>query len=828
MWSSLGDRLANLGDALTTSAEAHAKRMRAEQQKQYEQLDTDGRAVTPNEGTVVQLPPPPSAFGAATENPSESTESQQEQQQQQQQAAAAVTGSNWTASLTTSLSDKQSQKAVLTSLRSWTTSVVQSTKHLVDETREVWEKEQARIQATAPSLFARGPYKRDVHLPLDVDALRDAEVVYITDRIVTLSHPYMQSTTDGDITPERKLAAVGQLLQKRHEGRFMVWNLSEVEYDTSVLDDQVLVYKFPGSPSPPLGLLLKLLLSIESWLKADERNVAVLHCLTGRGRTSTVLAAFLCWTGEAGFNDVNVALEYIARCKRVAVEALTIPSQVRYISYFANMLDGVRPSQPPLMLKRIIMSDAPMFGRRQPINSDGIDDSTTESLVGCAPYLQIFKAGNLIFTTAASVNYAQTKDDLPFCSVGDGPVSFLTEAIVQGDILLRCRHLTRSGQRISMFRCAFHTGYVPPKVLRLTKAQLDGACADKRFSDDFFLDLIFEPCDEATASKHLVANSEKAGTGVVDGKTKGEEEGQNEAAARRSMGTVVHSENTFTASAYDSMLHRDSRFWDVITERRKENMEKMAQLERQGEGSKPESKEDRNLPLAGPTIGRRRDFSTEQSRENADEDASDHEGASGTNSDSSKLQQNPMGAFSIGEEFGIELDTSKIPTSDVTPSSPPPRPKQDALMDALNDLDTDLFDDDNIHHDAAGPMTEEIVFETDATESKPSPPTVAEKTANAEVSSRPYAGEKESAETSTEATDTNPSDLQEDNPAPDIPIEDGILGGVEEDLANLNFENDTGDEALLGDIEEFDDFDDLDDDAELEDLENFLTQVSSK
>lgn len=360
MWSSLGDRLANLGDALTTSAEAHAKRMRAEQQKQYEQLDANGRnLVAPNEGTVVQLPPPPSAFAAS----SESTESpQQQKQQQQSQEAAAVPGSKWTTSLTASLSDKQNQKAVLTSLRSWTTSVVQSTKHLVDETREAWEKEQARIQATAPSLFARGPYKRDVHLPLDVEALRDAEVVYITDRIVTLSHPYMQSTTDGDITPERKLAAVGHLLQKRHEGRYMVWNLSEVEYDTSVFDDQVLVYKFPGSPSPPLGLLLKLLLSIESWLKADQRNVAVLHCLTGRGRTSTVLAAFLCWTGEAGFNDVNGALEYIARCKRVAVEALTIPSQVRYISYFANMLDGVRPSQPPLMLKRIIMSDAPKVG----------------------------------------------------------------------------------------------------------------------------------------------------------------------------------------------------------------------------------------------------------------------------------------------------------------------------------------------------------------------------------------------------------------------------------------------------------------------------------
>eukprot|EP00970_Alexandrium_tamarense_P019524 scaffold14149_cov276-Alexandrium_tamarense.AAC.1 len=140
------------------------------------------------------------------------------------------------------------------------------------------------------------------------------------------------------------------------------------------------------------------------------------------------------------------------------------------------MLDGVRPSQPPLMLKRIIMSDAPKFGKRQATTPDGAEDTASEALLGCAPYLQIFKAGNLIFTTAASVNYAQNKDDLPFCAVGDGTVSFLTEAVVQGDILLRCRHLTKSGQRVSMFRCAFHTGYVPPKVLRLTKAQLDGAC----------------------------------------------------------------------------------------------------------------------------------------------------------------------------------------------------------------------------------------------------------------------------------------------------------------------------------------------------------------
>ena len=284
-------------------------------------------------------PPPPPSSSSSSDHPDESVDDgnlhshshhhhHQQQQQQQQQSLSSAFGS----------------------LRGWTTAIAESTTALVSEAQRTIEAEQARIRESAPSLFGPssggGGRARDLDLPLDVDALRDAEVVYVTDRIVTMSHPYSQSSVDGDITPSRKLAAVGHMLRKRHGGRYMVWNLSEVDYDSSLLDDMVLAYKFPGSPSPPLGLLLKLLMAMESWLKADARNVAVVHCLTGRGRTSTVLAAFLCWTGEGGFTDVNVALEYIARCKRLPVTSLTIPSQVRYAGYFANMLDGVRPSRP--------------------------------------------------------------------------------------------------------------------------------------------------------------------------------------------------------------------------------------------------------------------------------------------------------------------------------------------------------------------------------------------------------------------------------------------------------------------------------------------------
>ena len=857
MWGGLGDRLASLGDTLTNTASAHAKRQHEEQ----------APPVGDNEGAG-------SAAAAAT--PDKDCESTATEATEESSGDAAASDQQplpkWATSLASTVSDRQTWSK-------WGRQIQDSTRQIVEETKITLEKEQLRIQANAPSLFAGqgGPYRRDVSLPLDVEALRDAEVVYVTDRIVTMSHPHMQSTDDGDVTADRKLAAVSHLLRKRHGGRYMVWNLSEVEYDSSVLDDQVLVYKFPGSPSPPLGLLLKLLMSVESWLRADPRNVAVLHCLTGRGRTSTVLAAFLCWTGEAGFNDVNSALGYIARCKRLPVASLTIPSQVRYAGYFANMLDGVRPSQPPLLLKRIIMSSAPRFGKRAPPPAaDGGDGAAGpgEAVAGCAPYIQIFKAGTLVFTTAASVNYAQAKDDLPFCPSADGPVSFVTESVVQGDILLRCRHLTKSGQRVSMFRCAFHTGYVPPKVLRLTRAQLDGACGDRRFDDGFFLDLIFEACDGATASRHL---AEKAGDKPADGGGDGTDEPANEAAERRSMGTVGREGGAVSASAYDTMLHRDSRFWDVISRRREENMRRQAELEKAGGGGAADGEKKagddgggsdgaENTSLSGPTIGRRRDFAAKQPAAGPSGDGDKPNAAAGGSK--AKAKGDRLSAFSIGEEFGLGSSGAGLLPKGAGAAPVSPRPKEkDALLEALDDLD---FDDDGLLDD-----DDEIVFDDDDEEEgqvdagegvrPPTPPTEPAPPATEEGTASEPAAEAHETDAASEPTappaeegDAAAPEVQEPDAAapavedarvdqPDAPVATApppeeeaadaageasdVLEGLGDELADLDIDGDVlGDGDGGGEEDGGGDYDDFDFDAEdedLADLESFLTKSLS-
>ena len=790
--------------------------------------------------------------------------------------------------------------SALVSLRGWTSAIAESTMVIVSEAQKTLEAEQARIRDTAPSLFNRGGASggqyhrhRDLELPLDVEALRDAEVVYVTDRILTMGHPHLQSSVDGDLTPHRKLAAVGHMLRKRHGGHYMVWNLSEVDYDAYMLDDMVLSYKFPGSPSPPLGLLLKLLLAMESWLKADDRNVAVVHCLTGRGRTSTVLAAFLCWTGEAGFHDVNDALSYIAKCKRLSVNSLAIPSQVRYAGYFANMLDGVRPSGTPLTLKRIIMSEAPKFGRRLVPSTSSLsradDDEESQpscQVWGCAPYLQLFKAGNLIFTAAASVNYSQSIDDLPFCSTSDGSISFLADVIIQGDVLLRCRHLTRSGQRVSMFRAAFHTGYVPPRVLRLTKAQLDGACEDRRFGDGFFVDLIFEACDETMV---VASNSTGVGVGTtrcgddcsvsmstVEGDgggggpeatqtstttTKGMDDGgnvgissdggegggtANEAALRRSMGAVGDGA-VASASAYDTMLHRDSRFWDVIAQRRVENMKRREGTEgaEMGAGGSRIDVEGVGVEhdLVGPTIGRRRDFAARGSGVTSDLGGGGRSGGDVPLDAKSKSQREKMSAFSIGEEFGLDglapasgsstsAKTGAPPTggggavSLVIPSSPQPRGK-DTLMEALMDLEDDgledegevVFEGNDDNGNTSSPAKDEALDSrwpglTDAPAPAVASPLVAIvdlPVTRDEVDGNATETAVKSDESPTATTD---DDIHFDgmNASDAVGLESHI--GLEGDATDLDYVEDANED--FGDA---DDFDDLDDDAELEDLE---------
>lgn len=389
--------------------------------------------------------------------------------------------------------------------------------------------------AVAPTSTGLPPDRPIESIRLTKADLAQLDMVYVTENLIAMGFPrdlrLNKMRSDGEDVECNDINIVAAYLRKRHNGRFMIWNISEESYDYSKFSDQVLEYKFPGHPAPPLGLLFKICTSVESWLDADDKNVAAVHCLTGKGRTATLLACILTWLGE--FDSPMQALQYVAQRKNTVVDYLTIPSQRRYIQYFSNLLDGVKPNSEPLLLRRIIINAIPTFG----VSPD------SQQLPGCCPYIQLFKNGKLVASAAverenlvddsglAGLESAQNRQlQLKWVNSGEGSASFQLDCLVQGDILLRCRHAAQTGARISMFRAAFHTGYISGGVLRLTKAQCDGSANDTRFSDDFFIDLIFA---SAVESQHINSPHEAA-----------------------------------LSDKYETGLHKDARFWESIAARK--------------------------------------------------------------------------------------------------------------------------------------------------------------------------------------------------------------------------------------------------------------------
>jgi C2 domain of PTEN tumour-suppressor protein/Polymorphic toxin system, DSP-PTPase phosphatase len=279
----------------------------------------------------------------------------------------------------------------------------------------------------------------------------------------------------------RLIDHVSDYLQREHKSQFMVVNLSEKQYDYSKFDDNVLEFCYPGYPSPPLNTLLNMCKTMDAWLAADSSNVLVIHCQTGKGRTASCAAAYLTWSRK--FNNTAMALQHVAFEMRCKIDELVVPTQKRYLEYAQFMIDGHTPSLGNVKLARVIMNGIPRFG----------DNAT------CRPYLQVFCGTNLVYTSTG-----RDSTNLREYTQVDNSILFPVDLVLDGDFLVRVRHLYRNKKRCSMLRVGLYAGYVSAGYMRLSKDELDGACDDDRFDDDFNLDLIFAPIGNSDDSDMTV------------------------------------------------------------------------------------------------------------------------------------------------------------------------------------------------------------------------------------------------------------------------------------------------------------------------------------
>ncbi|GAB4827339.1 Phosphatidylinositol 3,4,5-trisphosphate 3-phosphatase and protein-tyrosine-phosphatase pten1 [Ancistrocladus abbreviatus] len=159
----------------------------------------------------------------------------------------------------------------------------------------------------------------------------DLDMSYITDHILAMSFPaeHMRAMY------RNPLWQVKSVLDMRHYGHYKIYNLCiEESYDSSHFHGRVERFPFDDNHVPPLQLVKLFCESVYSWLSSDPNNVAVVHCMAGKGRTGLLVCCYLVYCGMSA----EEALQLYAHKRTTNNQGVSIPSQRRYVGYWENVI----------------------------------------------------------------------------------------------------------------------------------------------------------------------------------------------------------------------------------------------------------------------------------------------------------------------------------------------------------------------------------------------------------------------------------------------------------------------------------------------------------
>ncbi|XP_021905399.1 phosphatidylinositol 3,4,5-trisphosphate 3-phosphatase and protein-tyrosine-phosphatase PTEN1 isoform X2 [Carica papaya] len=163
----------------------------------------------------------------------------------------------------------------------------------------------------------------------------DLDMSYITERILAMSFPAERMRA----MYRNPLWQVKSVLDMRHPGHYKIFNLCiEEAYDPLHFHGRVERFPFDDNHVPSIHMIKLFCESVYSWLVRDPKNIAVVHCMAGKGRTGLMVCAYLVYCGMSA----EEALQLYAHKRTTNNEGVSIPSQRRYVGYWGKIVSFPR------------------------------------------------------------------------------------------------------------------------------------------------------------------------------------------------------------------------------------------------------------------------------------------------------------------------------------------------------------------------------------------------------------------------------------------------------------------------------------------------------
>ena len=310
----------------------------------------------------------------------------------------------------------------------------------------------------------------------------DLDLTYITPHIIAMGYPSLGT----EAYYRNKMEDVNQFFETNHPAGYHIYNLcKERTYEYKWFKGRVTRYPFYDHCPPPLHQIMVFCADVQQFLAQGEEKVVSIHCKAGKGRTGTMIAAYLMYSGQA--NSADEALEIFGSRRTSDGKGVTIPSQIRYVHYFESLLTCGEPKENVVLLESIKLCGIPHY-------RDG----------GCDPYFTIHKNTPEAVSNEKLYDSRDGNSNVKYVvSSRDCDLKLHRVVVIRGDVQIQMFQLDRSAIAKSqkMFQVFFNTSFLdarkepknsqPPskyQTLRFTKAELDKAAKDKdcKYFDDNF------------------------------------------------------------------------------------------------------------------------------------------------------------------------------------------------------------------------------------------------------------------------------------------------------------------------------------------------------
>eukprot|EP01012_Entosiphon_sulcatum_P011442 TRINITY_DN16956_c0_g1_i1.p1 TRINITY_DN16956_c0_g1~~TRINITY_DN16956_c0_g1_i1.p1 ORF type:complete len:384 (+),score=29.31 TRINITY_DN16956_c0_g1_i1:120-1271(+) len=280
----------------------------------------------------------------------------------------------------------------------------------------------------------------------------DLDLTYVTPSLIAMGYP----SEGWEASYRNPRWAVREFLDAKHGEHYRVYNLcSERCYPEAWFKGNACTYGWKDHQAPPFHLLVHCIEDMAQWCALSSRNTCAVHCKAGKGRTGVVACCYLLRSGQC--SDAETSMVYYGERRSKKRRGVTIPSQRRYVEYYAAALRAGRLQSLPwrqLQLVSLSITPAPRSKQRLVLIVRMMLGESAEPQPVCRLFNYDYSGTSLVFRFGAGITVS---DDVDFS-------------------------LAVPGKPKPLFHFWINCAFVDPTGVTLSKPEIDSAHKDKKNS----------------------------------------------------------------------------------------------------------------------------------------------------------------------------------------------------------------------------------------------------------------------------------------------------------------------------------------------------------